>query len=121
MGGANVNVAIVGSRTYQNRQQVIDYVNALPEDTVVISGGARGVDTWAEYAARMRGLEVRIFPANWAKYGKQAGYLRNVQIVDAADTIVCFWDGVSPGTLHSMKIAETRGKRVIVNPEAVTP
>lgn len=115
-----MKIAIVGSRAYQNRQQVIDYVNALPEDTVVISGGARGVDTWAEYAARMRGLEVRIFPANWARYGKQAGYLRNVQIVEAADTVVAFWDGVSSGTLHSMKIAQAHGKQVIVNPEAVT-
>ena len=35
------------------------------------------------------------------KYGKRAGILRNRDIVDAADIVVAFWDGKSPGTKNS--------------------
>jgi len=112
-----MKVAIVGSRNYQDLNRVTRYVASLPADTIVVSGGARGVDHEAECAARQRGLAVLIFPANWNAYGKSAGYRRNAQIVAVADYVVAFWDGVSKGTLHSMKLAEQQGKRVIVNPE----
>jgi nucleoside 2-deoxyribosyltransferase len=79
---------------------------------VVVSGGARGVDLEAEGAARARGLAVQIFPADWDKYGKRAGFLRNQQIVDAADTVVAFHDGVSRGTLHTIGLAKAAGKPV---------
>ena len=52
-------VAIVGSRDFPDMVAVTDYVNELPQDTRVISGGARGVDTVAEKAARDRGMWVQ--------------------------------------------------------------
>lgn len=86
------------------------FVGGFSKDTVLVSGGARGVDSVAEGAARERGLEVEIFPANWKKYGKRAGFLRNEDIVKAADKVYAFWDGQSRGTRHTMELAKKAGK-----------
>lgn len=107
-----MKIAIVGSRDYRSPATVTDYVAALPVDTIIVSGGARGVDTWAERAARARGLAVEIYPANWDKYGKRAGFVRNHDIVKAADKIVAFWDGQSRGTAHSIQCARTLNKEL---------
>lgn len=113
-------VAIVGSRAWPYPQAVIDYVAKLPANTVVVSGGAKGVDTWAEQAARQRGLDVKVFPADWNTYGKSAGFRRNADIVNACDELTSFWDGVSRGTAHSVELARKAGKPVtVITPDMV--
>ena len=107
-----MKIAIVGSRDYAKPQDVTNFVATLPADTVVVSGGARGVDSWAERAARARGLAVEIYEANWTAYGRRAGFVRNYTIVKAADQVVAFWDGQSKGTAHSIQVARDLGKDV---------
>ena len=51
-----MKIAIVGSRTFENLQLVRDIVAALPANSIVVSGGAPGVDTVAVRAAEARGL-----------------------------------------------------------------
>ena len=106
-------VAIVGSRDYPRLEDVARFVALLPDNAVVISGGARGVDTAAEQAARARGLEVVVFPADWNTHGKQAGYLRNKDIVNACDWLAAFHYNASRGTAHSIELARKAGKHVI--------
>lgn len=102
-----MKVAIVGSREYPNMKQVLDFVASLPEYTEVVSGGARGVDTFAQKAAEARwDLDISIFPADWNRHGKGAGYIRNREIVEYADYVVAFWDGKSSGTKHTIKLAK---------------
>lgn len=101
-----MKIAIVGSRDYPRPQQVVRYIEQLPYTDVIISGGARGVDRIAEHVARERGMQTIIYPADWEKYGKSAGMIRNREIIEAADKVVCFWDGVSRGTNHSINLAK---------------
>jgi hypothetical protein len=112
-----MKIAIVGSRDYPHPQHVTDYVNTLPLDTIIVSGGARGVDTWAEQAARRRGMTVIVFKADWKTFGKVAGFMRNREIIDAADSVTAFWDLYSPGTKHSISTAREKGKPVVINPD----
>lgn len=109
-----MKVAIVGSRVWPNPEQIRAFVATLPENTIVVSGGARGVDSIAENAARRRGLSCHVIFADWDKHGKSAGYRRNVQVVEACDRVVAFWDGRSPGTKHTIDIATKAGKPVDV-------
>jgi hypothetical protein len=51
-------VAIVGSRAHPNLETVRDYVETLPRRTIVISGGADGVDTMAREVALGSDLDV---------------------------------------------------------------
>lgn len=105
-----MKIAIVGSRGFTDLNQVSAYVRALPPGTIIVSGGAMGVDRAAENAAKRAGMETKIFPANWPLYGKRAGYLRNVDIVTTSDRVVAFWDGQSKGTLHSIELARKQRK-----------
>lgn len=106
-----MKIAIVGSRNYPDLKEVAKYVEEqLQDGDVVISGHAFGVDRAAEFAALKRGLKVEVFPADWKKYGKKAGFIRNIDIVKAADRVVAFWDGVSKGTGHTIDIATERLK-----------
>lgn len=110
-----MKIAIVGSREYSKMKDVSDFVYSLPRDTTIVSGGARGVDQAAERAARRRGMNVKIFLANWDKFGRKAGYLRNVEIVEASDRVVAFWDGFSNGTKHTINIAREKSKPVEIH------
>lgn len=105
-----MRVAIVGSRGYSDLNAVIEYVAELPTDTVVITGGARGVDLTAETAARKRGLEVVVHLADWENLGKAAGPIRNQKVVDDCDKLTAFWDGTSPGTKGVISLASKAGK-----------
>jgi predicted Rossmann fold nucleotide-binding protein DprA/Smf involved in DNA uptake len=113
-GDNEMRIAIVGSREYAKLDLVRKFVSELPADTVIVSGGARGVDQAAEFAAKARGLETVIFPAMWGQYGKRAGFMRNRQIVEASDRVVAFWDGFSAGTLSTIKLAQEAKKTVEV-------
>jgi hypothetical protein len=76
----------------------------------VVHGAARGVDAAAGRWARARGYAVEEFPADWARLGKKAGYVRNAQIAKTEpEGAVFFWDGHSPGTGHSIDLARNHG------------
>lgn len=114
-----MRVAIVGSRHFESEEVakawegvVRGYVKRLPQGTVVISGGAAGVDSWAEDEAKKRGLAVTVFPVDKRglpvddrerkiEFAKRA-YARNQKIVDEADILVAFWNGKSGGTADTL-------------------
>jgi hypothetical protein len=132
-----MNVGIGGSREYPELQDVRDYVYQLPVGTVVVSGGARGVDRTAEETAMECGLHVISFrPFNthmttakpwgilrllwngndWTRHMlperypafAPAAFVRNGYIVELADRMALFWDGRSKGTKDTLRKAETK-------------
>lgn len=112
-----MRVAVIGSRGYPHERLVRRFVETLARkdpETILVSGGARGVDHWAEDEARHRGLKVEIYPADWENLGRGAGFARNTTIVENSDVVVAFWDGKSRGTLDSIKKARQAGKRLYV-------
>lgn len=118
--------AVVGSRDYAHLNFVAHFVETFAVQPVplaaqilprrlptIVSGGARGVDETAVEAAICSGLETKVFPADWSK-GPSAGFTRNELIVDYSDFVVAFWDGVSRGTLDTIRRAHEAGKQLIV-------
>jgi hypothetical protein len=100
-----MKIAIVGSRTWTDHLRIMAYIDALPAGTIIISGGAQGVDSIAAGYAEARGLSVVVFLPDWDRFGKSAGMIRNRQIVDAAQEVVAFWDGESRGTKGTIDLA----------------
>ena len=102
-----MRVAIVGSRgvtDYDLIEQAVSRSGFLI--TSIISGGARGADTLALRYAWAHGYwpdRWEEFLANWTKYGKVAGRIRNGQMADEADAIIAVWDGESAGTAHMIE------------------
>jgi YspA, cpYpsA-related SLOG family len=104
-----MKVAIVGSRYFVDLEMVRKYVRSLPAETIVVSGGAMGVDRAAEFEAAKLGLTVISHKADWATDGRAAGMIRNHHIVADADRLVAFWDGSSHGTKNSIDRARSKG------------
>lgn len=113
-----MDVAIIGSRDGIPEATVRRFVRALAAkhpDAVVVSGGARGVDSWSQSEAERSGLEVVAYPADWDRLGKSAGFARNEQIIAHAEIVVAFWNGKSRGTKHSIDlVAKHREKALFV-------
>lgn len=80
----------------------------------VVSGGAPGPDTIGESLARLHGMPVKVFPADWKKFGKAAGPYRNKQMADYADALIAVWDGESTGTLNMINQMKSQGKPVYI-------
>lgn len=79
---------------------------------VVIHGKARGADTLADKAAGLLNIPTEVYPAEWDKYGKRAGYIRNQQMLDEGkpDLVVAFPGG--RGTAMMVDIARKAGVKV---------
>ena len=117
-----MNIAIVGSRSFYNIEKAMAKVfdKYIGEDDLVITGGAIGADTCAENEAKKRGIKVLIIPANWKKYGKSAGYKRNILIVKKANLVIACWNNQhSKGTEHSIKLAKELGIKTIIIKEKI--
>lgn len=106
------HVLIVGSRSFPDLDQVWTFVNQLPPNAIVVSGGAAGVDRTAAHAARLRGMAVLELSAPWECDGKRAGFIRNqwlLELLPPEQLVRAFWDGTSPGTRMMIRIAKARG------------
>ena len=80
----------------------------------IISGGARGADALGERFAKEHDIECVVYRADWNKYGKRAGFIRNHDIINACTHCVAFWDGESRGTKHDIDLCREQGKECIV-------
>jgi hypothetical protein len=108
-----MKLAIVGSRTFNDYKMLVSFIRDnydVEKITHIVSGGARGADSLGERFAADYGKEKIIFPAEWKKYGKKAGFKRNVDIIRTCDECVCFWDGISHGTKHDIELCEKMNK-----------
>lgn len=77
--------------------------------TLLIQGGATGVDEAAKRWAQARGIPVMEFPANWTHQGKAAGPIRNAAMLKYGqpELVVAFPGG--NGTANMVKLARAAG------------
>lgn len=114
----NNKVIIAGSRTCPEKdltlfEKVSGILRNL-ENIEIVSGTARGADRFGEWLASECGYELTKFPADWDKYGKSAGYIRNKEMAEYATHLVAIWDGKSRGTKHMIDLANREGLLVRV-------
>lgn len=78
-------------------------------DLFLIHGAARGADLLAEKWAQLNYIPYQEYPADWAQYGKRAGYLRNVQMLEEGkpDLVIAFPGGA--GTNMMINLAKNAG------------
>lgn len=89
----------------------------LPRGSFVITGGAPGVDKWAERARKLQGFDGEVVYAEWRdKYGAynpRAGFERNSKMLAMEPVLaIGYWDGESNGTHDTAKKAVALGIRV---------
>jgi len=113
------NVAIVGSRTFNDYDSFKYHINKLfekynkkPNELRIVSGGAIGVDSMARTYANENKIELLEFLPDWRKYGRAAGLIRNSDIINSADWVIAFSQNNSSGTNDSIKKAKTTRKKL---------
>jgi hypothetical protein len=107
---------ICGGRGYTDAERMARVMDAAVERlgvTEIIQGGAPGADHLAKQWAIARGISQTEFPADWNHYGRKAGILRNIAMLEEGkpDLVIAFPGGV--GTAHMTSIAKKSGIRVI--------
>lgn len=119
----DIRIIVAGGRDFRDYdllEETLDkYIENLSKNEevhiTIISGGARGADTLGERYANIRGYHLLRFPANWDKYGKRAGYIRNAEMAkyavadDSYGVLFAFWDCESRGTKNMIETAEKYG------------
>jgi hypothetical protein len=102
-----VRTIVAGSRTVTDYDLVADAIaSATWPITVIISGGAKGVDELGEAYAYLHKIPLEVFNANWNKYGRSAGHMRNEEMAKNADALIAIWDGESRGTANMIETAK---------------
>jgi hypothetical protein len=104
---------IAGSRWITDPLLLVEAITTAPwAPTEIVSGGACGVDQMGQQYAEAKGLPFSLYSADWSKYDKAAGPMRNTEMAKKADALIAIWDGVSKGTAHMIQTAEHYGLRV---------
>jgi len=104
-----MKIAILGSRTVNSYELVCETVVLSGYEkliTEVVSGMAPGVDRLGVKWAKEHGILMTPFYANWTRYGKSAGSIRNREMAIYIDGAIIVWDGSSPGTSNMIGICE---------------
>lgn len=114
-----MNIIICGSRgfdDYKRFQVEMDEFLHLrdKESVILVSGGARGADSMAKTYARKYDYKFEEVLPDWEGLGKKAGMVRNIQMLEVADTVIAFWDGRSKGTAHMIKESMKRNIPLVV-------
>ena len=87
-----------------------EYGNYLPAITV-ISGAARGADIIGIDFAVINWTKLEVYPADWKKYGKRAGAIRNQQMLDSGIDLAVQFPG-GKGTADMRKRLDKAGIKV---------
>ena len=114
-GGRNYNDKNVVFKTLDQacKEFSINYKpndNWLPSDITIVHGAAAGADSLADQWAVVNWCGNKPYPADWKKYGRAAGYIRNKKMLDEEhpDLVIAFPGG--RGT--DMMVGLAKGEKV---------
>jgi hypothetical protein len=110
-------IVIGGYRNFNDYEIFKDFVDLCIRDKTeitILSGHCKGTDLMAERYAKEKGFALEIHPADWKKYGKAAGPIRNRQMVENADTVIAFASETATGTKNLIQNAKKLDKELFV-------
>ena len=119
-----MKVIVAGGRDFKDYNYAMQSIASIllgiesnSDEIEFVSGHAKGADAIGEQYAKEYGYKLKLFPANWDKYGKSAGVIRNKEMAEYASpdgVLIAFWDKKSRGTANMIKEATRCGLKVCV-------
>lgn len=108
-----MKVLCCGDRNFTAYQIILRRLAQFQPGTIIIEGEAKGADSLSRDAANDLGFEVEQYPADWEKYGRAAGPIRNTQMLKEGkpDLVLAFHDDItnSKGTKNMIAQATKAG------------
>lgn len=108
-----MRILVTGSRDWQDKDAIRRALLAIAQNVgqgdliTVVHGDAAGADRIAGDVAIEQGWEIDVYPADWDRYGKRAGPIRNsAMLVKRPDICVAFPIPGSRGTWDMVHKAE---------------
>jgi len=117
------HIGIIGSRKRNSKHDydccVRRFLEVYEEGDIIVSGGCPiGGDHFAELIAREYEIPIILFPADWDKYGKGAGFKRNTQIAEKSDIVIAIATrnrDLCKGTMDTVNKSINLGKTAIID------
>ncbi len=114
-----MKIIISGSRKYTNYEEAKLYIDLCikelgVENPVILSGGCKGADMIGERYAAEKGFVIKRIDAQWSKFGKAAGPIRNKIMATECDVAICFWDSFSVGTKSMIDCLRKENKKIFI-------
>lgn len=103
-----LSLIVAGGRNFRDKELLYSTLDSMANThgiDEIVCGMARGADLLGKQYANDHLIKLAEFPANWAKFGKSAGYIRNKEMAKYANSLLAFWDGKSKGTKHMIDLA----------------
>ncbi len=103
-----MKIIIAGSREFKDYDFLREKMDKLlinQKEVEIVSGGCRGADILGEKYANEKGYKLKVFKANWYKFGRSAGPIRNREMAEYADGLVAFYKEGSKGTKNMIEEA----------------
>jgi len=116
-----IKLVIAGGRDFQDFDLLCKSVDNFildlwPSSIKIVCGMCQGADMLGARYANQHDYSVICMHADWAKYGKSAGYRRNEEMAKISDASIVFWDGKSKGTKHMIDLTKKyNNKLTIIN------
>lgn len=110
-----MRVLIYGGRDFVGDELSRRFLdNEVPDtpDTVIITGMARGADTFGLWWGVDNHHAIDRFPADWDNHGKAAGHIRNQQMLDSGIDLAIEFPG-GRGTADMRRRLDKAGVKVI--------
>ena len=112
-------ILVCGGRDWDNQTLTAGVLDGFREQyhekgmpIVIVEGGARGADTLAREYAVKHNIPFEEFAAEWKKYGRAAGPVRNSKMLKSGiDVVIAFPGG--RGTQDTIGKANKMGIRVL--------
>lgn len=121
-------IGIVGARKFKRKKCIQNFVNTLPEDSVIVTGACNGVCAWVTEQAKKNKIDVLVYKPDLKhtqSYYEVAEkyYQRNRELIEKCDFVYAFVgeeNGLTGGTKYEVEYAVKLGKPVKIFNERKT-
>lgn len=107
-----ITVLVSGGRDFSDVDFIYRFMEGMfigckYKSWILVHGGASGVDTICAKWAELHNIIVKEYPANWKKFGKSAGRIRNQEMFDSEFPDIGFIFPGGKGTAHMKSVFDS--------------